>query len=87
MAGVPEKIVDYLLETRVDAQVNDGGIDTVLEDFLLTHSIYIPPNVLCKYLKNYYMQRSVTGVSIFANAFILIEQFNIENIKMFAECC
>uniref|UniRef100_A0A0N5AW49 Rap guanine nucleotide exchange factor 4-like n=1 Tax=Syphacia muris TaxID=451379 RepID=A0A0N5AW49_9BILA len=61
MAGVPEKIVDYLLETRVDAQENDGGVDTVLEDFLLTHSIYIPPNVLCKYLKNYYMQRSVTG--------------------------
>lgn len=62
MAGVPEKIVDYLLETRVDAQINDGSIDTILEDFLLTHSIYIPPNVLCKYLKTYYMQQSTNAV-------------------------
>ena len=62
MAGVPEKIVHYLLETRIDAHLNDGNADSFLEDFVLTHSIYVPANVLCKYLKNYYMQQSTVTI-------------------------
>lgn len=56
MAGMPEKIVEYLLETRIDAQSYDGLVDTFLEDFILTHIIHMPVNILCSYLKNYYMR-------------------------------
>uniref|UniRef100_F1KVW1 Rap guanine nucleotide exchange factor 1 n=1 Tax=Ascaris suum TaxID=6253 RepID=F1KVW1_ASCSU len=58
MAGLPEKMVEYLLETRIDAHVEDGYVDTFFEDFVLTHMIYMPPNILCNYLKNYYMRGS-----------------------------
>lgn len=73
MAGLPEKMVEYLLETRIDAHVEDGYVDTFFEDFVLTHMIYMPPNILCNYLKNYYMRGStvclfvisLTGISTF----------------------
>ncbi|VDM39722.1 unnamed protein product [Toxocara canis] len=58
MAGLPEKMVEYLLETRIDAHAEDSYVDTFLEDFVLTHTIYMPPNILCNYLKNYYMRGS-----------------------------
>ncbi|VDK80980.1 unnamed protein product, partial [Litomosoides sigmodontis] len=58
MAGMPEKILEYLLETRIDAQTDDGLMDTFLEDFILTHITYLPVNILCSYLKNYYMRGS-----------------------------
>lgn len=58
MAGLPEKIVEYLLETRIDAYEDNMTLDTFLEEFILTHSIYMPENILCNYLKNYYMQGS-----------------------------
>ncbi|VBB28110.1 unnamed protein product [Acanthocheilonema viteae] len=58
MAGLPEKTVEYLLETRIDAQTDDGLMDEFLEDFILTHIIHMPVNILCSYLKNYYMRGS-----------------------------
>uniref|UniRef100_A0A0R3RNQ4 N-terminal Ras-GEF domain-containing protein n=1 Tax=Elaeophora elaphi TaxID=1147741 RepID=A0A0R3RNQ4_9BILA len=58
MAGMPEKTVEYLLETRIDAQTDDGLVDTFLEDFILTHITHMPVNILCSYLKNYYMRGS-----------------------------
>ncbi|VDK85626.1 unnamed protein product [Onchocerca ochengi] len=58
MAGMPEKTVEYLLETRIDAQTDDGLVDKFLEDFILTHIIHMPVNILCSYLKNYYMRGS-----------------------------
>ncbi|VDO55556.1 unnamed protein product [Onchocerca flexuosa] len=58
MAGMPEKTVEYLLETRIDAQTDDGLMDKFLEDFILTHIIHMPVNILCSYLKNYYMRGS-----------------------------
>lgn len=60
MAGLPEKMIEYVLETRIDAQTDDLTIDTFLEDFILTHKIYVPSNVLCNYLKNYYNRRGAT---------------------------
>uniref|UniRef100_A0A914Y9T6 Ras-GEF domain-containing protein n=1 Tax=Panagrolaimus superbus TaxID=310955 RepID=A0A914Y9T6_9BILA len=57
MAGLPEKMIEYVLETRIDAQTDDISLDTFLEDFILTHIIYMPSNILCNYLKNYYSRR------------------------------
>lgn len=52
MAGVPEKILEYLMETRIDG--NPDEVDTLLEDFLLTHIIFMPVPKLCKSLLNQY---------------------------------
>jgi hypothetical protein len=57
MSGAPEKCLEYILETRIDAQSDDHLLDTFLEDFILTHIIYIPANLMCNYLKNYYAKR------------------------------
>ncbi|KAE9552756.1 hypothetical protein FO519_004018 [Halicephalobus sp. NKZ332] len=57
MAGLPEKMMEYVLETRIDAQSDELALDLFLEDFILTHIIYMPSNVLCNYLKNYYTRR------------------------------
>uniref|UniRef100_A0A915DSM0 Cyclic nucleotide-binding domain-containing protein n=1 Tax=Ditylenchus dipsaci TaxID=166011 RepID=A0A915DSM0_9BILA len=80
MAGLPEKMVEYLLETRIDSVALDfnsspgsengfvgpqdqtfgpvlvNELDTFLEDFILTHIIFMPSNLLCNYLKNYYLR-------------------------------
>ncbi|XP_076359028.1 rap guanine nucleotide exchange factor 4-like [Tachypleus tridentatus] len=46
MAGTPQKMLEHLLETRIDVRVEDGtgpltySKDTFLEDFILTHSTY-----------------------------------------------
>jgi hypothetical protein len=57
MAGLPDKMIEYVLETRIDAQTDENSLDTFLEDLILTHIIYMPSNVLCNYLKNYYAKR------------------------------
>lgn len=56
MAGLAEKILEYLLETRIDAQHDDRLVDTLLDDFLLTHQIFMPTNMLSNYLKTYYQR-------------------------------
>ncbi|KAK0418615.1 hypothetical protein QR680_013671 [Steinernema hermaphroditum] len=62
MAGLPEKMVEYVLETRIDAQYDNDMLDTFLEDFILTHIIFMPSNILCNYLKNYYQRRYTSAV-------------------------
>ncbi|KAI6177154.1 Rap guanine nucleotide exchange factor 1 [Aphelenchoides bicaudatus] len=57
MAGLAEKMIEYVLETRIDAQTDENSLDTFLEDLILTHIIYMPTNILCNYLKNYYATR------------------------------
>lgn len=57
VAGVPEKMIEYVLETRIDAQTDLSCLDPFLEDFILTHILFMPSNVLCNYLKNYYEHR------------------------------
>lgn len=110
MAGLPEKMVEYLLETRIDAVVisfenspssnialdHFGGffkntstipiieenaeftitnLDTFLEDFLLTHIIFMPSNVLCNYLKNYYNQKTQKSAAVNKVNFIIFLNF------------
>uniref|UniRef100_A0AC35U356 Ras-GEF domain-containing protein n=1 Tax=Rhabditophanes sp. KR3021 TaxID=114890 RepID=A0AC35U356_9BILA len=58
MAGTPQKMLEYILETRIDAFAEDEPIDVFLEDFILTHIIYLPINLLCRYLKDYYIRKS-----------------------------
>ncbi|CAF0883074.1 unnamed protein product [Didymodactylos carnosus] len=45
MAGTAEKMLEYLLETCICVDSDDG--DTFLEDFLSTHIVFMPVNQLC----------------------------------------
>ncbi|XP_013781749.1 rap guanine nucleotide exchange factor 4-like isoform X2 [Limulus polyphemus] len=60
MAGTPQKMLEHLLETRIDIRVEDGtgpltySKDTFLEDFLLTHVIFMPSHQLCPELMKHY---------------------------------
>uniref|UniRef100_A0A914X9L4 Rap guanine nucleotide exchange factor 4 n=1 Tax=Plectus sambesii TaxID=2011161 RepID=A0A914X9L4_9BILA len=56
MAGLPEKMLEYLLETRIESHKDDSIPDTFLEDFILTHLIFMPTNVLSNSLKVYYQR-------------------------------
>ncbi|KAH7731423.1 Protein EPAC-1 [Aphelenchoides avenae] len=60
MAGLPEKMIEYVLETRIDAHNDDATLDVFLEDFILTHIIFMPTNTLCNFLKAYYARSSNT---------------------------
>lgn len=53
MAGTPQKMLEHLLETRID-QRNGEISDTFLEDFLLTHVIFMPSHQLCPELMRHY---------------------------------
>lgn len=52
MAGVPEKMLEHLLETRIDSKYDPT--DTFLEDFLLTHIVFMPSEKLCPALLQQY---------------------------------
>ncbi|CAF0894833.1 unnamed protein product [Didymodactylos carnosus] len=45
MAGSAEKMLEYLLETRICVNCEEG--DTFLDDFLFTHIVFMPVNQLC----------------------------------------
>ncbi|OPJ69902.1 rap guanine nucleotide exchange factor 3 [Patagioenas fasciata monilis] len=50
MAGTPEKILEHLLEfMRLDATLYDP-VDTLLGDFLLTYTVFMPTTQLCRAL-------------------------------------
>lgn len=51
MAGTPEKILEHLLETRMEKNESD---DHFLESFLLTHVIFMPTKKLCPALMMHY---------------------------------
>lgn len=64
MAGTPQKMLEYLLETRLPTGRMDDNVvrDSLLEDFLLTHVIFMPSNHLCPILMAQYpfiMQNAV----------------------------
>uniref|UniRef100_A0A0K0FB67 Rap guanine nucleotide exchange factor 1 (inferred by orthology to a C. elegans protein) n=1 Tax=Strongyloides venezuelensis TaxID=75913 RepID=A0A0K0FB67_STRVS len=73
MAGQPEKMLEYILETRIDAVNDDEPLDTFLEDFILTHIIYFHTNLLCSYLKDYYMRKSYLPTRIDGRGFHSID--------------
>uniref|UniRef100_A0A8C3GA37 Rap guanine nucleotide exchange factor 4 n=1 Tax=Cyclopterus lumpus TaxID=8103 RepID=A0A8C3GA37_CYCLU len=53
MSGTPEKILEHLLEMmRLDSQFTES--DSALEDFVLTHCVFIPNSQLCPVLMAQY---------------------------------
>ncbi|CAN7996456.1 unnamed protein product [Ixodes hexagonus] len=70
MAGTPQKMLEHLLETRIDSRTEETAAwivplvpwatrslslaDTFLEDFLLTHVIFMPSHQLCPELMKQY---------------------------------
>ena len=52
MAGTPDKMLEHILETRIDSKVDET--DTFIEDFLLTHMVFMPSRQLCPQLLNQY---------------------------------
>ncbi|XP_064614683.1 rap guanine nucleotide exchange factor 4-like [Liolophura sinensis] len=53
MAGTPEKMLEHLLETRLDSKSEETS-DNFQEDFMLTHIIFMASNSLCPALMAYY---------------------------------
>lgn len=62
MAGTPQKMLEHLLETRLDGR-GDGGVggrgessgrDPFLDDFLLTHIVFMPTHQLIAELDRQY---------------------------------
>lgn len=52
MCGTPQKMLEHLLETRMGIQV--GPNDPFLDDFLLTHVVFMPIPVLVEELRKQY---------------------------------
>ncbi|GMR40647.1 hypothetical protein PMAYCL1PPCAC_10842, partial [Pristionchus mayeri] len=74
MAGLAEKMLEYLLETRIDAQEEDvTSVNPTLQDFLLTHPIYMPTNILCNSLKKYYTRHPMV-TTIFPSTDVVIQE-------------
>lgn len=57
IAGTPQKILEHLLETCLDVKSDDVE-DTLLEDFLYTHVIFMPYHQLCPELMKFYLIES-----------------------------
>jgi Rap guanine nucleotide exchange factor 4 len=58
MAGTPQKMLEHLLETRLDGRGGPGRdempSDPFLDDFLLTHIVFMPPHQLVTELARQY---------------------------------
>ncbi|XP_005190483.1 rap guanine nucleotide exchange factor 4 isoform X1 [Musca domestica] len=52
MSGTPSKMLEHLLETRLGGQIS--GVDPFLDDFLLTHIVFMPVVQLVDELANYF---------------------------------
>lgn len=52
MSGTPQKMLEHLLETRLGGQV--GPNDPFLDDFILTHIVFMPVPILINELANLY---------------------------------
>ncbi|XP_058468407.1 rap guanine nucleotide exchange factor 4 isoform X1 [Solea solea] len=60
MSGTPEKILEHLLEMmRLDSQFTES--DSALDDFVLTHCVFMPNNQLCPVLMAHYHAQAVQG--------------------------
>ncbi|XP_068777512.1 rap guanine nucleotide exchange factor 3 isoform X1 [Struthio camelus] len=62
MAGTPEKILEHLLEfMRLDATLYDP-VDTLLGDFLLTYTVFMPTSQLCRALLHHFRTEPLEGL-------------------------
>ncbi|TNN03011.1 hypothetical protein fugu_000040 [Takifugu bimaculatus] len=60
MSGTPEKILEHLLEMmRLDSQFTES--DSALDDFVLTHPVFIPNSQLCPVLMAHYHAQASQG--------------------------
>ncbi|KAL6100822.1 rapgef4 [Pungitius sinensis] len=60
MSGTPEKILEHLLEMmRSDSQFTES--DSALDDFVLTHCVFIPNSQLCPVLMAHYHAEALQG--------------------------
>ncbi|XP_068560629.1 rap guanine nucleotide exchange factor 4 isoform X1 [Cebidichthys violaceus] len=60
MSGTPEKILEHLLEMmRMDSQFTES--DSALDDFVLTHCVFIPNSQLCPVLMAHYHAQALQG--------------------------
>ncbi|XP_054859700.1 rap guanine nucleotide exchange factor 3 isoform X2 [Eublepharis macularius] len=77
MAGTPEKILDYLLETmRSDSTLSDP-VDTFLGDFLLTHNVFMPTPQLCRVLLEHFHAEPSEGTEQDKAAYVLSKRRKI----------
>ena len=53
MSGTPQKMLEHLLETRITEQLV-GPTDHFLDDFVLTHIVFMPLPILIDELANHY---------------------------------
>uniref|UniRef100_A0A8C3UZS1 Rap guanine nucleotide exchange factor 3 n=1 Tax=Catharus ustulatus TaxID=91951 RepID=A0A8C3UZS1_CATUS len=61
VAGTPEKILEHLLEfMRLDATLYDPE-DTLLGDFLLTYTVFMPTSQLCRALLHHFLAEPLEG--------------------------
>ncbi|XP_005113054.1 rap guanine nucleotide exchange factor 4 [Aplysia californica] len=76
MAGTPEKILEYLLETRLDSKEHHETTaeDSLLEDFLLTHSVFFPDDKLCQAILGHYHSSSGGGAEQEEGEFIMSQK-------------
>nr|XP_033802987.1 rap guanine nucleotide exchange factor 4 isoform X2 [Geotrypetes seraphini] len=61
MSGTPEKILEHLLETmRLDTSLNEAA-DSVLDDFVQMHYVFMPNSQLCPALMAHYHAQPSQG--------------------------
>lgn len=54
MSGTPQKMLEHLLDTRLSGQQSLGPNDPFLDDFLLTHIVFMPIAQLVDELASHY---------------------------------
>ncbi|XP_048415489.1 rap guanine nucleotide exchange factor 5 isoform X2 [Stegostoma tigrinum] len=60
VAGTPEKILEHLLEGMRLEEGECEGADTLLDDFLLTYTVFMSTNDLCHALLRHYCSKTFT---------------------------
>ncbi|XP_017274678.1 rap guanine nucleotide exchange factor 3 isoform X1 [Kryptolebias marmoratus] len=71
MSGTPEKILEHLLETiKLDSNGNDP-IDPCVNDFLLTHKVFMSSSQLCAALLHHYQAELSEGSEQEKDAYVL----------------
>ena len=80
MSGTAEKMLEYLLETYICANCEEG--DTSLDDFLSTYVIFMPTNQICATLLAIYkakpQQRAGENIDLTLQEKVKVIRFILE---------